>query len=239
HSIIDDKAINGESEIGEPENEEPSAKKTKIVKTCQHCEAPISINASQKCANCGKKQNKCCQHCMKPMTSNAAKQCHLCGKRQLTKAERMGTLDDAGPKGTIDQSAQRSIIRTRLNLLHKKENNHCIVLYLSGEQRIHVDSYATPGFAKHFMEGLSIGGNLFGDVIKDTFKTAYKEYQKTDTGNSVQTSTLDASDASQSSFSAVSSRERNPNDTGLSISEPATTVTGKFIHTCLPLCSSC
>ena len=49
-----------------------------------------------------------------------------------------------------------------------------MVLYLSGTKRVSVDGNATPGFATEFMEKLEVNKMLFGDVIKDTFKTTFK-----------------------------------------------------------------
>eukprot|EP00111_Clytia_hemisphaerica_P010273 TCONS_00030053-protein len=147
----------------------------KQAKSCQHCDAPLNINACQKCPNCGKKQNKRCQNCQMPMTSNAAKSCNKCGHEQQ---KTLLSLDDSISDGTIDRCAKKRSIRKNCHALNKKLHDQCIVLYLSGQDRIHVDSYATEGFASYFMKELSIQGQLFGDVIKDTFKTAFKEYLK-------------------------------------------------------------
>jgi len=87
-------------------------------------------------------------------------------------------MDQYVPKGKIDPCEQKFIIRKRCYILNKKENYHCVVLHLSGTKRVAVDSYATPGFAHDFMTGLSVESSKFGDVIKDTFKTAYKQFLK-------------------------------------------------------------
>ena len=44
---------------------------------------------------------------------------------------------------------------------------------LSGDKRLHLDSYATPGFADHFMNDLKVDSTKFGEIVKETFKSAY------------------------------------------------------------------
>ncbi|XP_066920567.1 uncharacterized protein [Clytia hemisphaerica] len=184
-----------------------SLKKQKLNKSCQHCKEPLNINACQKCGSCGKKQNKCCQHCREPMPSNACKKCSLCGMQQskLTTT----TMDDI-PKGKVDLCQQKNIIRKRLNTLNKRCNSHCVVLYLSGEQRVHVDGYATPGFATHFMESLVVENNVvFGDVIKETLKMAYKDYRKS---QSVVTTPSDEAETLSDNVETPSSEGEAPSD---------------------------
>ncbi|XP_066912817.1 uncharacterized protein [Clytia hemisphaerica] len=122
---------------------------------------------------------KCCQTCKVDLPSIASKTCNACGSKQRMKRPRNEEdLDQYVPKGKIDPCEQKFIIRKRCYILNKKENYHCVVLHLSGTKRVAVDSYATPGFAHDFMTGLSVESSKFGDVIKDTFKTAYKQFLK-------------------------------------------------------------
>jgi len=103
----------------------------------------------------------------------AMKICDQCGGTQAKKGP---SLEESVPVGKINTYIQKEIVRKRLYTLHKKEDYHCVVFFVSkGARRTTVDTYETPGFAWEFMHD-TIDGMSSGKMLKDAMKQRLKTY---------------------------------------------------------------